>query len=202
MTLPRFIQNHNLSSYPAALINRDDSGMAKRLPFGGSTRSRISSQSLKRHWRNAGEASHEAAARVPFSLQGLGLPLGERRKEIVLGAILPQALSGQAPAHPQVQAALVDALLGTADGHLAAPRERGWTLVRAGPLGGGFDLPQIEWPALGARIDELLRGQSSLLDATLSDAGQALAQRYTAQLIAWQPSAASTTATAATGRTG
>ena len=51
-------------------------------------------------------------------------------------------------------------------------------------LGSHFDLPRIEWPALGARIDELLRGQSSLLDATLSDAGQALAQRYTAQLIA------------------
>ena len=111
MTQPRFIQIHSLSSYPAALINRDDSGMAKRLPFGGSTRTRISSQSLKRHWRYAGEASHEAAARVPFSLQGLGLPMGERTKEIVLGAILPQALSGQAPVHPQVQAAVADALL-------------------------------------------------------------------------------------------
>lgn len=111
MTLPRFIQIHNLSSYPAALINRDDSGMAKRLPFGGSTRTRISSQSLKRHWRYAGEASHEAAARVPFSLQSLGLPMGERSKEIVLGAIVPQALSGQAPVHPQVQAAVADALL-------------------------------------------------------------------------------------------
>jgi len=111
MTQPRFIQIHSLSSYPAALINRDDSGMAKRLPFGGSTRTRISSQSLKRHWRYAGEASHEAAARVPFSLQSLGLPMGERTKEIVLGAILPQALSGQPAAHPQVQAAVADALL-------------------------------------------------------------------------------------------
>lgn len=111
MTQPRFIQIHSLSSYPAALINRDDSGMAKRLPFGGSTRTRISSQSLKRHWRYAGEASHEAAARVPFSLQSLGLPMGERTKEIVLGAILPQALSGQPPVHPQVQAAVADALL-------------------------------------------------------------------------------------------
>ena len=111
MTQPRFIQIHSLSSYPAALINRDDSGMAKRLPFGGSTRTRISSQSLKRHWRYAGEASHEAAARVPFSLQNLGLPMGERTKEIVLSAILPQALSGQPPVHPQVQAAVADALL-------------------------------------------------------------------------------------------
>ena len=40
-------------------------------------------------------------------------------------------------------------------------------------------------------------GQRSLLDTTLSDAGQALAQRYAAQLIALQPSAASITRAAA-----
>ena len=64
-------------------------------------------------------------------------------------------------------------------------------------LGSHFDLPQDQWPGLAKRIDELLRGQSSLLDPTLSDAGQALAQRYAAQLIALQPSAASITAAAA-----
>ena len=64
-------------------------------------------------------------------------------------------------------------------------------------LGSHFDLPQDEWPALAVRIDELLRGQSSLLEATLSEAGVALAQRYAAQLIALQPSAASITAAAA-----
>lgn len=111
MTLPRFIQIHSLASYPAALINRDDSGMAKRLPFGGSTRTRISSQSLKRHWRYAGEVSHEAAARVPFSLQSLGLPMGERSKEVVGCAILPAALAGLPPVHAAVQAAVADALL-------------------------------------------------------------------------------------------
>ena len=40
MTLPRFMQIHSLASYPAALINRDDSGMAKRLPFGDAIRTR------------------------------------------------------------------------------------------------------------------------------------------------------------------
>ena len=64
-------------------------------------------------------------------------------------------------------------------------------------LGSHFDLPQDEWPALAVRIDELLRGQSSLFDPTLSEAGVALAQRYAAQLIALQPSAASITAAAA-----
>ena len=53
MTTPRFLQIHTLHSYPAALLNRDDSGLAKRMPFGGSTRTRISSQCLKRHWRTA-----------------------------------------------------------------------------------------------------------------------------------------------------
>ena len=47
MTAPRFLQIHTLHSYPAALLNRDDSGLAKRLPFGGAVRTRISSQCLQ-----------------------------------------------------------------------------------------------------------------------------------------------------------
>ena len=53
MTTPRFLQIHTLHSYPAALLNRDDSGLAKRMPFGDATRTRVSSQCLKRHWRMA-----------------------------------------------------------------------------------------------------------------------------------------------------
>ena len=53
MPTPRFLQIHTLHSYPAALLNRDDSGLAKRMPFGGAVRTRISSQCLKRHWRMA-----------------------------------------------------------------------------------------------------------------------------------------------------
>ena len=53
MTTPRFLQIHTLHSYPAALLNRDDSGLAKRMPFGYAVRTRISSQCLKRHWRVA-----------------------------------------------------------------------------------------------------------------------------------------------------
>lgn len=52
-TLPSVIQVHLLTSYPAVLLNRDDAGLAKRIPFGGSTRTRISSQCLKKHWREA-----------------------------------------------------------------------------------------------------------------------------------------------------
>nr|WP_321525629.1 type I-E CRISPR-associated protein Cas7/Cse4/CasC [uncultured Cohaesibacter sp.] len=61
MTTPRFIQIHTLSSYSATLLNRDDSGLAKRLPYGGAMRTRISSQCLKRHWRMA-DGPHALAA--------------------------------------------------------------------------------------------------------------------------------------------
>jgi transposase len=60
-------------------------------------------------------------------------------------------------------------------------------------LGSHFDLPQQEWPALARHIDELQRGQQPMFDPTLSDTGQALAQRYAAQLIALRPSAATLT---------
>ena len=53
ITRPRFLQVHTLTSYTATLLNRDDSGLAKRLPYGGALRTRISSQCLKRHWRIA-----------------------------------------------------------------------------------------------------------------------------------------------------
>ena len=61
MPEPRFLQIHTLTPYPAALLNRDDSGLAKRLPYGGALRTRISSQCLKRHWRMADDphALHE-----------------------------------------------------------------------------------------------------------------------------------------------
>ncbi|NBC26644.1 MAG: type I-E CRISPR-associated protein Cas7/Cse4/CasC [Bacteroidetes bacterium] len=52
MSNPKFLQIHTLTSYPATLLNRDDAGFAKRLPFGGASRTRVSSQCLKYHWRN------------------------------------------------------------------------------------------------------------------------------------------------------
>lgn len=46
-----FLQIHSLTSYHASLLNRDDAGLAKRIPFGGAERLRVSSQCQKRHWR-------------------------------------------------------------------------------------------------------------------------------------------------------
>src|SRR5574337_5548 len=71
MALPRFIQIHTLHTYPAALLNRDESGLAKRLPYGDAVRTRISSQCLKRHWRCADDA---------YSLAGIGVPMATRTR--------------------------------------------------------------------------------------------------------------------------
>ena len=48
-----FIQLHLLTAYPAANLNRDDTGSPKTVVLGGATRLRISSQSLKRAWRTS-----------------------------------------------------------------------------------------------------------------------------------------------------
>jgi len=47
-----FLQIHTLTSFAAALLNRDDAGLAKRIPFGNAERMRVSSQCLKKHWRD------------------------------------------------------------------------------------------------------------------------------------------------------
>jgi CRISPR system Cascade subunit CasC len=71
-TLPRFIQIHTLHNYPAALLNRDDAGLAKRLPYGDKVRTRISSQCLKRHWRVAEDAHSLASLGVPMAIRSRG----------------------------------------------------------------------------------------------------------------------------------
>ena len=69
MSVSRFLQIHSLHSYPAALLNRDDSGLAKRMPFGGAVRTRISSQCLKRHWRTADDVY--AIHRIPNAAKAI-----------------------------------------------------------------------------------------------------------------------------------
>lgn len=69
---PHFIQIHTLHNYPAALLNRDDAGLAKRLPMGNAVRTRISSQCLKRHWRKADDHRH--------GMNTIGVPLADRSR--------------------------------------------------------------------------------------------------------------------------
>lgn len=49
--MTQFIQLHVLTSYPPSNLNRDDMGRPKTARMGNAERLRISSQSLKRHWR-------------------------------------------------------------------------------------------------------------------------------------------------------
>lgn len=51
--MSNFIQLHFLTSYPPANLNRDDLGRPKTAIFGDAMRLRISSQSLKRAWRES-----------------------------------------------------------------------------------------------------------------------------------------------------
>lgn len=104
MNLPRFIQIHTLHTYPAALLNRDDAGLAKRLPYGSAVRTRISSQCLKRHWRVAEDA---------FSLANLGVPMATRTRymaELVRQRLVEQGLD-EALAFSAAEA-LLEALFG------------------------------------------------------------------------------------------
>ena len=75
MTTARFLQIHSLHGYPAVLLNRDDSGLAKRVMYGGQMRTRISSQCLKRHWRVVD--SVDSLTRID------GAPGATRSREIV-----------------------------------------------------------------------------------------------------------------------
>jgi CRISPR system Cascade subunit CasC len=73
-----FLQIHTLISYPASLLNRDDAGLAKRIPFGNANRLRVSSQCQKRHWRKV------LAERLPE------LPDGLRTRSFFTREVLPR----------------------------------------------------------------------------------------------------------------
>lgn len=101
MVTPRFLQIHTLHSYPAALLNRDDSGLAKRMPFGGVTRTRISSQCLKRHWR---------VAQDEYALGGLAEAAGSFRSRNIIDRQVMEPLAATSGASEDVLKAVGDAL--------------------------------------------------------------------------------------------
>ncbi len=80
-----FIQIHTLTSYHATLLNRDEAGLAKRIPFGNTTRLRISSQCLKRHW-------------TENLRDTLDLPRGFRTRYFFSRQVLPRLLEEGVPA--------------------------------------------------------------------------------------------------------
>lgn len=63
-----FIQLHLLTAYPAANLNRDDTGAPKTVVLGGATRLRVSSQSLKRAWRTSALFEQALAGILVFAV--------------------------------------------------------------------------------------------------------------------------------------
>jgi CRISPR system Cascade subunit CasC len=93
-----FIQIHTLVSYPASLLNRDDAGLAKRIPFGNASRLRVSSQCLKRHWRE------DVTQQLPE------IPDGLRTRSFFTRAVKPRFVA--AGLTEEVAAMLAEALAG------------------------------------------------------------------------------------------
>lgn len=93
MSLPRFIQIHTLHTYPAALLNRDDAGLAKRLPLGNAVRTRISSQCLKRHWRVTDDQFSLSKLDVPMAIRSRGTLelISQRIQKNEISATMAQA---------------------------------------------------------------------------------------------------------------
>jgi CRISPR system Cascade subunit CasC len=123
MTNNRFLQFHWLSSYPATLLNRDDSGLAKRLPFGNATRTRISSQCMKRHWRTVED---------DWALAKIGPKMAVRSRETPERRILPELEKANAGS-PDVMAATVAALAEQLYGEKAGDRSKRQALLLGEP---------------------------------------------------------------------
>ena len=129
----RFLQIHSLHGYPAALLNRDDSGLAKRMTYGGTTRTRISSQCLKRHWRVSDDI---------YALDGIdGATAATRSREIVTRRVID-------PLKKASRDEEIIKIIGE-EFQLAVYGEKGGTRQGRQPLLLGE--PEIEYLALEAR---------------------------------------------------
>jgi CRISPR system Cascade subunit CasC len=91
-----FVQVHTLRSYASALPNRDLTGLAKRVTYGGAVRQRISSQCIKAALRSATLVwfDPDHGELVPDDLDSLGTAVGAghsiRSRYILSNRLLPQ----------------------------------------------------------------------------------------------------------------
>ena len=128
MSETRFLQIHTLTPYTAVLLNRDDSGLAKRLPYGGALRTRISSQCLKRHWRFAQD---------PHALDAIdGAEAAFRSRELITRVVIGKLRA-------RFSDAVLDAL--EPEFQMAVYGEKGTTRQNRQTL--IFGEPEIKWLA-------------------------------------------------------
>ncbi len=148
MAEPRFLQIHTLSPYTGALLNRDDTGLAKRLPYGGTLRTRVSSQCLKRHWRTAED--RYALNRID------GAEAAYRSRELVTRKVI-------APLRTHFADEVVDAL--EPEIQQAVYGDKGTTRKNRQPL--LFGAPEIAWLAKEAeRLVENAAGDADAVSRT------------------------------------
>lgn len=165
---PRFLQIHTLSSYAAALLNRDDSGLAKRLPYGGALRTRVSSQCLKRHWRTAED---------PHALHAIdGAEAAYRSRELVTKKVI-EPLRGRFP--KEVVAVLEPEFQKAVYGDKGESRQSRQTLL--------LGAPEIAW--LAAEAELLARGSAGGAEAA-QQAAQAWKQEFKSNIKAMRENAA------------
>jgi CRISPR system Cascade subunit CasC len=165
---PRFIQIHFLSAWPGALLNRDDAGLAKRLPFGGVVRTRVSSQCLKRHWRMADD---------PRALQVLAREAGVEgtRSKIVIERLVTGPLRAQFP--PELIDAIEQAFLEKFYGRSAKDAKQRQALL--------FGAAEIGW--MRREADAIAGAATSAKEATA--ACEALFKEQRANLSAMRDQA-------------
>lgn len=80
-----FIQLHMLTSYPPSNLNRDDLGRPKTAVMGGSTRLRVSSQSLKRAWRTSDIFAEHCGENIGVRTKSIGVEVFEKLVELEIG---------------------------------------------------------------------------------------------------------------------
>jgi CRISPR system Cascade subunit CasC len=80
--MTEFLQLHLLTAYPPSNLNRDDLGKPKTANVGGSTRIRVSSQSLKRAWRTSEIFSNALAGHVGTRTKLAGRELAKRMVDL------------------------------------------------------------------------------------------------------------------------
>ena len=145
-----FIQLHMLTSYPPANLNRDDLGRPKTARMGGAERLRVSSQSLKRHWRTSDLFQEAAAGHVGIRTKRLGVTIREKLEAAgikekdakqwardiadVFGALKKDSEEIEQLAHigPEEKSAVYD-LVATLIEQNRAPKEDELALLRKNP---------------------------------------------------------------------
>ena len=152
MTQPRFLQIHTLSPYTGVLLNRDDSGLAKRLPYGGGLRTRVSSQCLKRHWR--------ITDNDPHSLDAIdGASAAYRSRELVTQKVI-EPLRGKFP--EEVVAALEPEIQMAVYGEKGTTKQGRQTLL--------FGAPEIAWLCREAEgLAEQANGDAEVVTAAAQE---------------------------------